>query len=171
MTESFTSPSDIADATLAPAPFTVQQVLSLLSEPQVQALTDHLTAEIGGQFADKVEAKQQQINRLLNEAASYEAQVREALVEFAGNHGVDNSDLNDLMAELDLDPVEQEFTVQVKVMAIQYVDVTVSAVDAEAAEQLVNDGDDDARREIDNELSAHDWDIEEYEATGSTTLA
>jgi hypothetical protein len=89
-------------------------------------------------------------------------------VDWTSARGIDNSEVNDLLNELDLDPVEQEFTVQVRVMAYQYVDITVNAVDAEAAAQKVNDGDDDARRDVERELDGHDWEVEEYEVSDVT---
>jgi pyruvate/oxaloacetate carboxyltransferase len=142
-----------------------QAALDVLSSEQYAAIVNHVTTHVSGQFADKVDAKQQQINRLLTERESFETTVRDALVRFAEERSIDTTELNDLLAELDLDPVEQEFSVDVKVVAYQTVTVTVLATSSEAAEALVNDGDDDVRRLVDDELSGYDWEVEEYEAT------
>jgi hypothetical protein len=139
----------------------VQSALDVLSSEQFSALTDHITAHVAGSQADKLEAKQAEVARLTGELiesqrvvavlreslTTSDSHVRNAIVNWTGDRGIAPDEVNTLLEELDLDPIEQEYTVQVRVMAIQYVDVTVSAVNASAAEEQVNDGDDDARRE------------------------
>jgi hypothetical protein len=160
----------------------VQSALDVLSSEQFAALTDHITAHVAGSQANKLEAKQAEVSRLTGELIDQQRivsvlresmsvsddHVRNAIVDWTSARGIDNSEVNDLLNELDLDPVEQEFTVQVRVMAYQYVDITVNAVDAEAAAQKVNDGDDDARRDVERELDGHDWEVEEYEVSDVT---
>lgn len=146
-----------------------QTAVEMLSPQQLAALTDHLTTEIRGQFEDKIThandirlGTERQVQRLLMEASNFQDQVRDALIQFAGERGVDNNELNDMLAELDLDPVETEFEVEIEVQATQRVTVTIMATSAEAAERLVDEGDDDVRRLVEGEISSYDWDIDEY---------
>jgi hypothetical protein len=122
-----------------------------------EATANRLTGEL---------VEQQRIVAVLRQSmTTSDDHVRQAIVDWTSQRGIAPGEVNTLLEELDLDPIEQEYTVQVRVMAYQYVDVTVTAVDADAAAQKVNDdGDDEARRDIERELDGHDWEVEEYEA-------
>lgn len=148
-----TEPTATATATFVP---TSELEAAVERQLAAEATANRLTAEL---------AEAQRVVGVLRESMSTsDDHVRSAIVRFMEDRGVPYDEVNELLIELDLDPIEQEFVVQVKVEAIQYVSVTVSATSADAARDLVNDGDDDVRRLITAEIDGYDWDVEEYAA-------
>jgi hypothetical protein len=171
----FTAPVAAPSTSEAASHAMHQSALDVLSSEQYAAIVEHVTAHVTGQFEDKLTAKSQQAAELerqlgvvRNAMRTSDDHVRSAIVDWTSARGIDNSEVNDLLNELDLDPLTEEYEVEVKVMAWQTVRITVDAVDRDEAERLVNEGDDGARNKIDNELSGYDWEVEEYEVSDVT---